>query len=203
MTLPNILFIELNGLVLNNLSASPKSKKKWQSIYVKTAKAALEIISNEPIVVAVANFGNDLGNYQFFFQNLISLSRQPQILVLLEVIDEKSADTIESVHQCISVHSGENEILFEINRALTIWEQTQKKDTLAKLLPKLNKLPTPPAIYFQLRDILDSKNYSIHSLANIIARDQAISLKLLKVVNSGFYGGLFPYWGPNLSWVSS
>lgn len=190
MTPPNVLFIELNSHVLAGLLSGPcLSQTEWQSIYVKTPEAALEVTTNRRISVVVANMGADLLKHRLLFQEIVSRTdHQIQIILLMSSVDQKLTDAMDFAHQCLASEVDPKDIVFEIRRGLIIGEQARKKDTLAKLLPKLNKLPTPPAIYFELRDELDSKNYSMETLANIISRDQAITVRLLKIVNSGFYG---------------
>ena len=70
---------------------------------------------------------------------------------------------------------------------MSVWERTRENPRLAALISDLHTLPTPPALYFDIRDELESPNSSAHSVAQIIARDPAIAAKLLKVANSGFY----------------
>jgi putative nucleotidyltransferase with HDIG domain len=47
---------------------------------------------------------------------------------------------------------------------------------------------SPPILYYQLREKLDDPNSSFEDLAAIIKTDTAMSARLLKIVNSAFYG---------------
>ena len=47
---------------------------------------------------------------------------------------------------------------------------------------------SPPILYYQLREKLDDPNTSFEDLAAIIRTDPAMSARLLKIVNSAFYG---------------
>ena len=47
---------------------------------------------------------------------------------------------------------------------------------------------SPPILYYQLREKLDDPNASFEDLANIVKTDTALSARLLKIVNSAFYG---------------
>jgi len=190
MTLPYVLFVEPQGQVLCDLpSGISQSEDEWQGLYVKTAEAALDIISQRRISMIVTSFGTDVNSCKKFFQTMFSQAG-PTIpfVLLLENVNDQLTDCVDSVHLSISAHCEGIEITKEIQRGLTIWEQIQDNIPLASLLVKLNKLPTPPALYFDLRDELESSNCSTATVANIISRDQAIIVKLLNVVNSGFYG---------------
>jgi len=47
---------------------------------------------------------------------------------------------------------------------------------------------SPPILYYQLREKLDDPNASFDDLAAIVKTDPAMSARLLKIVNSAFYG---------------
>ena len=47
---------------------------------------------------------------------------------------------------------------------------------------------SPPILYYQLREKLDNPNSTFDDLADIIKTDPAMSARLLKIVNSAFYG---------------
>lgn len=58
---------------------------------------------------------------------------------------------------------------------------------------KINELvgswaASPPILYYQLREKLDDPNTSFEDLADIVKTDPALSARLLKIVNSAFYG---------------
>lgn len=52
----------------------------------------------------------------------------------------------------------------------------------------INNLPSPPAVIVELLHSIDDDDMSLSSLANIIARDQALVVRLLRIANSSFYG---------------
>lgn len=49
-------------------------------------------------------------------------------------------------------------------------------------------LPAAPQVYKELTDALNSANSSIPQIANIVQQDPALSAKVLKMVNSAFFG---------------
>lgn len=52
----------------------------------------------------------------------------------------------------------------------------------------IDSLPTLPVIAGQVMDCLNNPNSSIQDVADVILRDQSMSVKVLKLVNSAFYG---------------
>ena len=55
-------------------------------------------------------------------------------------------------------------------------------------IDKQIKLPSPPAIVQRLQDRLSEKNVSYTEIAHIIETDQAFTARILRLVNSPFYG---------------
>ncbi|MGZ8161430.1 MAG: HDOD domain-containing protein [Methylobacter sp.] len=50
------------------------------------------------------------------------------------------------------------------------------------------QLTTPPNLYFELQNVLDDPNKSLMDAGFIIEKDPALSIRLLKIVNSAFFG---------------
>lgn len=50
------------------------------------------------------------------------------------------------------------------------------------------QLASPPAIYFALNNVIDDPHKSIQDAALVIESDAALAVKLLKIVNSAFFG---------------
>ena len=59
---------------------------------------------------------------------------------------------------------------------------------LDDILMKVKDLPTLPDVVFKVNEIVNDPATSATYLENVISRDQAIAAKVLKLVNSAFYG---------------
>ena len=59
---------------------------------------------------------------------------------------------------------------------------------IERIVSSLDKIPTLPAIYSKLGKLLQSPDATIAAVSNIISEDQVIAAKVLKFVNSAFYG---------------
>lgn len=53
---------------------------------------------------------------------------------------------------------------------------------------KIKELPTLPDVVFKVNEVVNDPNTSAVDLENVISHDQAIAAKVLKLVNSAFYG---------------
>lgn len=60
--------------------------------------------------------------------------------------------------------------------------------TAQQMVEGIDKLASLPAVYHRVRQILDDPNSSINELANVVASDAALTARLLRVVNSVYFG---------------
>jgi putative nucleotidyltransferase with HDIG domain len=59
---------------------------------------------------------------------------------------------------------------------------------MSDLLPRIQKVPSIPALYFRLLQILETGQPNLEEVGNIMAEDLAVTAKLLQMVNSPFFG---------------
>ncbi|MCK5417517.1 MAG: HDOD domain-containing protein, partial [Desulfobacterales bacterium] len=59
---------------------------------------------------------------------------------------------------------------------------------ILKKIDRIEDIPTLPTIVFELNKYLQDPDTSIKTVCDTIEKDQAITLKILKLVNSAFYG---------------
>lgn len=62
------------------------------------------------------------------------------------------------------------------------------KDSTQKIVDKLKDIPTLPTVIHKIIEIVDSPTTSASDLNKAISLDQSLSAKVLKLVNSAFYG---------------
>jgi putative nucleotidyltransferase with HDIG domain len=62
------------------------------------------------------------------------------------------------------------------------------KETFLKKLDRIPDLPTLPVVALKVNKMLQDENVSIKSLSTSVEKDQAMVSKILKLVNSAFYG---------------
>jgi HD-like signal output (HDOD) protein len=59
---------------------------------------------------------------------------------------------------------------------------------LRNIMGRIKKLPTLPEIYVRVSAMLDDENASSWDIGDAIKTDPSITSRILKVVNSAFYG---------------
>lgn len=59
---------------------------------------------------------------------------------------------------------------------------------LNQVIGNIRNLPTPPIVFEQIQKKINNPNVSVKEIAAILSEDPAMSLKILKLTNSAFYG---------------
>jgi HD-like signal output (HDOD) protein len=62
------------------------------------------------------------------------------------------------------------------------------KNEMLKKLDLIENLPTLPVIVQQIQKLIDNPNSNMSQIATIITRDQSIAARVVRLVNSAFYG---------------
>ena len=57
-----------------------------------------------------------------------------------------------------------------------------------RIVSNIRNLPTPPIVFHQIQKVINDPNVSAEQIANILAEDPAMSVKVLRLTNSAFYG---------------
>lgn len=189
MSTQHILFVETEGdVLLRHIAGLRKIRSDWQIVLVADPDAALELLSQRRFCLVVASFGANLNDCEGFLGDV--QKRAPDVIRFALMAEQRqvcAAPPIDFAHQCYAAQCAEADIQVAIQRGIAVWMRSRESSELKSLLSRLRTLPTPPALYFKLREELDAPESDARSVARIIARDPALSARILKVVNSGFY----------------
>ena len=63
-----------------------------------------------------------------------------------------------------------------------------KPDNIERIVDSIDRLPTLTSIYMKLSDLLSQSDSTVRMIAEVISEDPTIAAKILKIVNSAFYG---------------
>jgi HD-like signal output (HDOD) protein len=184
-----VIFVDDEPRVLEGLKRMLRPKRnEWNMKFVSSAQAALDSLKQEPCEVVVTDM------------------RMPGMngAELLEVVQRDYPDTIrlilsgqaetESVmkalgvsHQFLSKPCDADILQGTITRAFAL-RDLAGSEAVKALVARINKLPTLPATYQKLVETLRQPNSSIEDVSKVIATDPAMTARLLKLVNSAYFG---------------
>jgi len=184
-----VIFVDDEPRVLEGLKRMLRPKRnEWDMTFVNSAQEALDALKKQPREVVVTDM------------------RMPGMsgAELLEVVQREYPDTIrlilsgqaetESVmkalgvsHQFLSKPCDAEILQGTISRAFAL-RDLAGNSAVKTLVARINKLPTLPATYQKLVECLKSPNADMDDVAKIISLDPSMSARLLKVVNSAYFG---------------
>jgi HD-like signal output (HDOD) protein len=75
-----------------------------------------------------------------------------------------------------------------MNKPYSSFSMNSNDLTLSDLFKGDLQLSSPPAIYFQLKKVIDDPNKTMADVGNVIDKDPGLTMRLLKLVNSAFFG---------------
>jgi len=67
-------------------------------------------------------------------------------------------------------------------------DQSAIDNKVRQKIANVRNLPTPPIVFHQIQKVLNDPKVSASQIASILAEDPAMSVKVLKLTNSAFYG---------------
>ncbi len=183
-----VLFVDDDRRVLSGLKRSLRHKRdEWEMEFFGSAIDALEAISDNPCDVVVT----DIRMPGMDGVELIERVNQqyPDIIRIMlsgESDDEKFVKSANLAHYCLSKPTDADTISEVITRLLTVRDKVN--NSRMSLLMSLKSIPSLPTLYTQLVMEINSEKNTSNSIAAIIEKDIGMTAKVLKLVNSSFYG---------------
>lgn len=189
MRKPHILFVDDEPRVLEGLQRAVRRKREaWDMTFALGGKEALEALDRGPIDVLVTDMrmpGMDGGQVLAHFR-----SRSPDTArIVLSGYSEEEAvlRAVRPAHQYLSKPCEPRLLVAAVDRAVGLRE-TIDNSGVREMVGTIESLPALPETYRQLVDHLASPTASSRSVAEIVGRDLALRVQVMKVCNSSFFG---------------
>jgi HD-like signal output (HDOD) protein/CheY-like chemotaxis protein len=183
-----ILFVDDERNILDGIeNLLHKDRKRWDMVFALGGPTALDELHKQPFDVVVSDM------------------RMPEIdgAALLNTIKDECPSTVRimlsgyanretivralpALHQLLSKPCNARTLRAALERGL-YGVDVQHDARIRRIIGGIDKLPTPPDIFFDLSRLLHSPTSNVADFARLIARDPALSAKLLQLVNSSFF----------------
>jgi HD-like signal output (HDOD) protein/CheY-like chemotaxis protein len=181
----DICFAGFSGAELEAFKhALAKLGEAWDYVFCASGEETLEMLASRPFDAVVTSLRMEGMNGAVLLH--LAASRYPRALrfVLGDLSDQELViNCIGATHQFISCPWHAEDILAIVHRSLAL-DSWLSNDKLRAFAPRLGRLPGVPATYFEVLKKVESTNVSIESVAEIIARDPALTARLLQMANS-------------------
>jgi putative nucleotidyltransferase with HDIG domain len=184
-----ILFVDEEPLIHRALQRALRDDQAtWQMHFAGSPQEGLAALgrSAADVLVTEVAFAGQSG---LDFLSAVR-ERHPQTarIILSGFVDrEILLKTSDLAHQFLSKPVEADELKAAIGRAFMVKELLAHVP-LKKVAARIKTLPSLPALYQELTQLLKSEDASIQRIGDLIAKDMALSAKLLKMVNSSYFG---------------
>lgn len=160
----------------------------WQIIRSDDIHAALDLFKQTAfdaiIVASLSSFERDLGVLR---QAAAIRPRTVRILLSAPLSATKLAKALDVTHRSIFQGSAAEEIIAAVEQTVAVTRRLYR-DKVVRSYAAFRQLPSPPAIYQELNEALNSDRASSRDIAGIVERDPALAVRILRLVNSSYFG---------------
>ncbi len=184
-----VLFVDDEVNVLQGLKRMLHPlRQEWEMAFVQSSAEALEVLAREPYDVIVTDIrmpGTDgaqlLKQVSQLYPNMV------RIILSGQANEEMVYRTIGPSHQYLSKPCEPDILRKTIERAFAI-RKMLNNEKLKEVISNIDRLPSLPKLYTELITVLKDPDASVQEIGKIIARDVSMTAKILKLVNSAYFG---------------
>ncbi|MCR9200364.1 MAG: response regulator [Planctomycetaceae bacterium] len=185
----NILFVDDEGSVLKGLQRMLRRfRNDWEMTFVESGQAALDYLGESPCDVVIT----DMRMPQMNGRELLSIVREQYPHVVRIVLSgqaniETVIEAVEPTHQYLSKPCDPDVMRATISRACGLRDLLHD-DALRSLVTRIDSVPSLPSVYQELHEALSDPETTVSTVGDIISHDGAMTAKVLKMVNSAYFG---------------
>jgi putative nucleotidyltransferase with HDIG domain len=184
-----ILFVDDERNVLDGLRRMLYvHRNEWDMVFVSSGAEALRHLSESPFDVLVTDVRMpEMSGIQLLEE---VVKRYPQVIrmVLSGTADtELTMQSVSLAHQYLMKPCDSQTLRATVQRAFCL-RLLLNNPGLRDRVSQVQSLPSIPAIYAELMQVLQSDDVSPQTVGRIVARDMGMTAKVLQLVNSAFFG---------------
>ena len=183
-----LLVVAPDGEHAGDLAAIDRHLGDGWTLHFAGDIAAAVAVMDANSIDAVLSFGEGPKSGSGFLEWM--RHRYPAVvrLAAVHVDDPHELDVAASdAHQIFTITPDPAEVAQSLSRTVALCGKLGSEDLL-EIAGSFKQIPTLPRVYQQVRATMDSADFSIDDIAEIVATDPGLSVRILKIVNSPYYG---------------
>ncbi|MCG7981912.1 MAG: response regulator [Candidatus Thiodiazotropha lotti] len=184
-----ILFVDDEGNILSGLRRSLRAyRKQWDMLFVDSGQEALSK-AEETHIDAVITDMRMPGMDGAQLLDLIAQNHPHVVRIVLsgQSDQETVMKTVGPAHQYLNKPCEVEVLKATLVRAFSLRDLLGKSE-LKSLISGMRALPSLPTIYNELVSLIQDPNTAVADIGRLIAKDPAMTVKTLQLVNSAFFG---------------
>ena len=184
-----ILFVDDDPMILQGLQRVLRPMRDdWDTAFVDGGEKALEAMAKQAFDVVVTDMRMPVMNGA---QLLKEIQHRFPMTIRLILSGHADADMVSQclgvAHQYLSKPCNPEELKAVVREACQVGE-SPISDKVKILLGSIDNLPSAPHMFLELEQALADPNSTTDRLGDIIQVDMGMTAKVLKIVNSAFFG---------------
>lgn len=186
---PRIVLVDSEASALSAMQRMLTDRTEdWDLQFLPTGEQALANLAERPAdVVLAAMRMSGMSGAQLLTEVAQRCPDTVRIAYSEPSDQEFTLKCVNTAHQFLAKPCDAGSLLATLGRALSV-DKMVCNPQLKSLVAQLKTIPSLPSVFHELQQQLSSPDASIETVGATIARDPAMTAKLLKVVNSAFFG---------------
>jgi HD-like signal output (HDOD) protein/ActR/RegA family two-component response regulator len=184
-----ILFVDDEPAILAGLqNLLYKDRRRWDMVFALGGELALGEIRKEPFDIVVSDMRMP-GIDGAMLLNTVKDEFPATVRIMLSGHADREAivRALPALHQLLSKPCDATTLRGAIERSLD-GADVARDTRIRNIVGGVDKLPTPPDIYFDLTRLMQSPTSTVNDVSRVVTRDPGLSAKLLQLVNSAYFG---------------
>ena len=184
-----ILFVDDEPLVLQGLQRMLRGmRNEWEMEFVDSGQKAMAAARENRFDVVVTDMRMPgMNGAQLLNSMAQEFPDTIRIILSGHADQELITQCIGAAHQYLSKPCDPDLIKRLVNETCRLGGEVAS-ERVRKVVGSITRLPSIPATYQQLSDALENEETTVTELGRIIAGDIGMTAKILKLVNSAFFG---------------
>jgi putative nucleotidyltransferase with HDIG domain len=193
----NILLVDDDILVLKALKRSLRQfKDQCNVFYAQSAQEALEQLDQAVIDVLITEVRLIIGDSELFLRSFLKQHPGAARIILTGYTAGDAIFKFAGLAHQLLAKPWSDEILIETIQRADLISQLLSDERLKRTLHLIENFPSIPSVYLELTEKLKTSESSMEEIGEIIIRDPSLTIKLLQIVNSPYYGLPMPVTDP-------
>jgi len=184
-----ILFVDDEPMILQGFQRMLRPMRgEWDMVFVDGGEAALAAMAEAPFDVVITDMRMPVMNgAQLLIEVRASYPMTVRLVLSGHADQDLVAQCLGVAHQYISKPCDPEQLKAMIRNACLI-SGDRVSDKVKQILGTIDRLPCVPEVFQQLQEALADPEASQQLLGDIIQQDTGMTAKILKLVNSAFFG---------------
>jgi HD-like signal output (HDOD) protein len=184
-----ILFVDDESLALQGLERMLRNmRNEWEMEFVDSGPKALERMAQADFDVVVSDMRMPgMNGAQLLNEVMLRYPATVRLILSGHADRDLILKCVGSTHQYLSKPCEPDDLKATVGRASAL-DAALQNQTLKRLTSQMDRLPSLPSLYIELVEKLQTPEVALEEVALIIAKDIGMTAKILKLVNSAFFG---------------